>query len=283
MRLWSDMKKTDTFFIISNYNTDPERYLAYCEDYHIYDQSPDIEIKEKLKRKYQKISFVENTGHNISDYFRFFIDNYDNLPSWMMLAKGNMIGRHVSRDYFERVYANKRYTFLYNDQSPKDKPWVAYHLYEGAFLEINNSWYAFTKAHKYFINLNDLMQFLFKSPIIPKWMLFSPGACYIVSREQVRKYPRVFYESMMRFLNYTYFPAEAYMVERLLHIIFCSNYELNSHMVDHVAFCEKLEEQEKFNTRVLKESASLRGRAMALPKRLKNRLNVLLQRAMFKI
>lgn len=51
------MKKTDTFFIISNYNTDPERYLEYCEDYHIYDQSPDAEIKEKLKNKYRKNIF----------------------------------------------------------------------------------------------------------------------------------------------------------------------------------------------------------------------------------
>ena len=93
------MKKTDTFFIISNYNTDPEKYLEYCEDYHIYDQSPDIKIREQLKAKYTKISFVENSGHNITNYFRYFIDHYDHLPAHMMLVKGNMIGGIFPRSF----------------------------------------------------------------------------------------------------------------------------------------------------------------------------------------
>ncbi len=152
MPIQYNMKKTDTFFIISNYNTDPERYLEYCDDYHIYDQSPDTEIREKLNAKYDKISFVENTGHNISDYFRFFIDHYESLPKNMMLAKGNMIGRHISQEFFDRVYANKYYTMLYDDRGYADKCGVAYQLYDGAFLEMNNAWYAQAKPHKYFEN-----------------------------------------------------------------------------------------------------------------------------------
>lgn len=233
---WFDVKKTSTFFIISNYNTDPERYLTYCEDYHIFDQSPDPAIRERLKQKYSKISFVENTGHNISDYFRFFIERYDDLPPHMMLAKGNMIGRHVSQAYFDRVYDNKYYTFMYDDRNYVDKPGVAYQLYDGAFLEINNSWYARTKTHKYFSNFNDLLTFVFKDPIIPRWLLFSPGACYIISREQVLKYPRVFYENVKDLISYTYFPSEAYQIERMLHIIFSAHYELNDYMLDGERF-----------------------------------------------
>lgn len=230
------MRKTNTFFIISNYNTDPELYLNYCEDYHIYDQSPDPTIREKLKNKYDKISFVENTGHNISDYFRFFIDHYDALPQRMMLSKGNMIGRHVSQEYFDRVYDNKYYTFMYDDRNYTDKCGVAYQLYDGAFLEINNSWYAQAKPHKYFCNFNDLLVFVFKNPIIPRWLLFSPGACYIISREQVLKYPKVFYENLKELVSYTYFPSEAYQVERMLHIIFSVHYELNECMLDRERF-----------------------------------------------
>lgn len=242
-----EMKKTDTFFIISNYNTDPEVYLNYCEDYHIYDQSPDIEIRKKLKVKYSKISFVENTGHNISDYFRFFIDNYESLPQHMMLAKGNMIGRHISQDYFDKVYANKYYTFLYNDRGYADKCGVAYQLYDGAFLEINNSWYALAKVHKYFTNFNDLLIFVFKDPIIPQWLLFSPGACYIISREQVKKYPKIFYENLKFLVSYIYFPSEAYQTERMLHIIFSANYELNDHMLDSDLFKARIEALSQLN------------------------------------
>lgn len=234
------MKKTSTFFIISNYNTDPEQYLKYCEDYLIYDQSPDVEIREGLRHKYSKISFVENTGHNISDYFRYFIDHYESLPQYMMLAKGNMIGRHVTLEYFERVYDNKCYTSLYDDRSWLDKRGIAYQLYDGAFLEINNAWYASAKSHKYFKSYNELLSFVFKHPIIPHWLLFSPGACYIVSREQVLKYPKEFYENLKFLVSYTYFPSEAYHVERMLNVIFSANYEINPYMKDVSAFHEEL-------------------------------------------
>lgn len=244
-QLPKQMKKTDTFFIISNYNTDPERYLHYCEDYHIYDQSPDVDIREKLKNKYTKISFVENTGHNISDYFRFFIDNYECLPQHMLLAKGNMIGRHVTQEYFDRVYNNKCYTCLYDDRGWVDKQGVAYQLYDGAFLEINNAWYASAKPHKYFATYNELLTFVFKDPIIPHWLLFSPGACYIVSREQALKYPKEFYENLKHLVSYTYFPSEAYHVERMLNVFFSANYEINSYMGDVSAFQGELKKYER--------------------------------------
>lgn len=244
------MKKTDTFFIISNYNTDPEKYLEYCKDYHIYDQSSDIKIREQLKAKYTKISFVENSGHNITNYFRYFIDHYDHLPAHMMLAKGNMIGRHISQEFFDCVYANKYYTFLYDDRGYADKCGVAYQLYDGAFLEINNSWYALTKTHRYFTNYNDLLSFIFKNPIIPRWVLFSPGACYIVSREQVMKYPKVFYENLKDLVSYTYFPSEAYQVERMLNVIFSANYALNDCMLDIGVFKSRIEELSKCNSRI---------------------------------
>ena len=241
------MKKTDTFFIISNYNTDPEQYLKYCNDYHIYDQSPDVDIRERLKRKYTKISFVENTGHNISDYFRYFVDQYDDLPQYMMLAKGNMIGRHISQEYFDHVYDNKFYTSLYDDRQWVDKIDVAYQLYDGAFLEKNNSWYAEIKPHKYFRTYNELLTFVFKNPIISNWLLFSPGACYVVTREQVVRYPKEFYENLKYLVSYTYFPSEAYHVERMLNIIFNANYEINPHMLVVSIFHQKLEECEKNN------------------------------------
>ena len=263
--------KTDTFFVISNYNTDPEKYLQYCNDYHIYDQSPDPKIKAALKNKYTKISFVQNTGHNISDYFRFFIDHYDNLPEWMMLAKGNMIGRHITQGFFERVYANKCYTLLYDDRAWEDRHGIAYQLYDGAFLEVNNSWYMPTKEYRYFASYNDLLKFLFKDPIFAEWVLFAPGACYVVSREQIRKYPRIFYKHLMRLVSYNYFPSEAYIVERMLHIIFSGAYELNDHVLDAEQFKQRLE-LARLSVEVGKQPNTLIKKIKNTPQILKRRL-----------
>lgn len=240
----NNIKTTDTFFIISNFNTDPEFYLQYCENYHIYDQSTNLEIREALSIKYRDISFVQNTGHNISDYFRFFAEHYDKLPSWMMLLKGNMVGRHITLEYFNHVYSQKNYTPLYSDRNCEDSTGIAYQLYDGAYLEVNNSWYATTKVYRYFDNFNELLRFVFKDPIISRWVLFSPGACYIVGRNQVTRYPAQLYQNLNQLLSYTYFPSEAYMIERMLHIIFSSSYELNEWMIDNDSFNIRLAEQE---------------------------------------
>lgn len=235
-----NIKKTDTFFVISNYNTDPELYTEYCNDYHIYDQSPDQEIVSLLREKYQNISFVKNTGHNISDYFTFFIDNYDNLPDFILLGKGNMIGRHLDQEFFDRVYRNKKYTMLYNDRNNIDKKGLSYQLYDGAFLEINNNWFIESREHRYFHSYNSLLRFLFIDPIFPQWILFSPGSCYIVSKEQVTKYPIDFYKSLHYLISYTYFPSEAYLVERMLHVIYSGIYDINRYMYRYDDFLKKL-------------------------------------------
>lgn len=234
-------ERTDTFFLISNYNTDPELLLKYCTDYHIYDQSDNGSIKAKLAAKYSKITFVENSGHSLTNYFRYFSEKYDSLPPLIMLIKANMIGRHITQEYFDRVYSNRYFTALYDDRKWADKPGIAYQLYDGAFLETNNSWYAFAKPYRYFLTFNDLLRFLFKDPIIPEWILFSPGACYIVSKEQVVKYPAAFYKNLMYLVSYTYFPSEAYHVERILNILFNANYELNEYCLDEEKFRAKLQ------------------------------------------
>lgn len=270
------IKKTDTYFVISNYNTDPEIYLKYCKDYHIYDQSTDNIISENLKAKYSKISFVENTGHSISNYFRFFIENYESLPHFMMLAKGNMIGRHFSQEFFERVYLNKYYTMLYDDRSNPDKRMVSYQLYDGAFLEINNAWYSQAKVHKYFETYNDLLGFMFKNPIVPNWLLFSPGACFIVSKEQVTKYPKVFYENLKYLISYTYFPSEAYHVERMLHVIFCGTYQLNDCMLNSEMFFREIDllssRHSNTNKSIKREFRFLKQRYLSLIDRIAEKL-----------
>jgi len=240
----TSIEDKNIFFIISNFNTDPELYLDYCNDYIIYDQSKLEPIKTILKEKYQKISFVQNTGHNLSDYFRFFSENWDNLPATMLLAKGNMIGRHVTLEFFERVVGNRVLTHLYNDRTYKEIPGVAYQLCEGHFLELNTSWYTKMKPYRYFGTFNSMLRFIFKDPICPTWVCFSPGACFIVPKRHVVHYPRAFWLNLESIVSYIYFPAEAYIIERMLPIIFSNTYILNDWMLDTQKFAKELEKVE---------------------------------------
>jgi len=241
------MKKTDNFFIISNYNQDPRYLLEYCNDYLICDQSEDTYIKNKLKGT----NFIEtqHTGHNITDYFGFFIDNYNSLPEFMALIKGNIIGRHVSKEFFERVYDNKYYTFLYNDRESWDKikKDVFFLSKENEFLDVNNSWYVPYHPHKYFSNFNSLLTFIYKDPLIPEYCCFAPGGCYIISKYQVLKNLKEFYVNLNKIMSYTLepnFPSEAHQIERMLHIIYSSNYEVNEYMNDEKEFDKVIEKRQ---------------------------------------
>lgn len=253
------MDRTDNFFVIHNFNTVPENLIRYCNDYIVYDCS-DSSTKEELQRKGIKHIDVENTGHNITSYFSFFVDNYDNLPEVMCLLKGNMIGRHVSEEFFQKTYNQKSFTFLYDEK----QYWDRYSKYDGegninscdngtflamenVYVEENTSWYVQSENHpkRYFNDVDDLLRFIYKSPMIPKYCMFASGACYIVRREQVKLHSKEFYVNLNKIMNYGMnpsFPSEAHQIERILPIIFTSVLETNEWMDDEAAFDAKLPE-----------------------------------------
>lgn len=243
------MKKTTNFFIIDNFNTVPVGLIQYCKDYMIFDASIQEGIPEELEKAGLNYKKIPRTGHNISTYFSFFCDNYDKLPEVMCLTKGHMIGRHCSKEFFDRVYDNHYFTYLYEDKKVQYtmKKEISFLAMENCFLEINNSWYVGSESHphKYFVNFNDLLKFIYADPLIPEYCLFSPGACYIVRKEQVLKHSKEFYYNLNKIITYGLnpnFPTEAHMVERMLPVIFEANYIENEWMNDCKKFDDKLKD-----------------------------------------
>ncbi len=254
------MRKTENFFVIHNFNTVPTELLDLCEDYIIYDCSSEQEKKEQLKKiAGNHMKSVENTGHNITSYFSYFDEFYNELPEVICLLKGNMIGRHCSMEFFEQVYDNKTFTFLYdekqywdkyskyNAEGQKNEVGQAFTALENVYVEVNNSWYADSPNHpkKYFNDVDDLLRFIYKDPMIPQYCMFSPGACFIVRREQVLRHSREFYRNLNKLMNYGVapnFPSEAHQIERILPMVFTSLCETNEWMDDEKAFEAKLPE-----------------------------------------
>jgi Protein of unknown function (DUF3431) len=254
--------KTDIFFLIHNFNTVPYDLLEYCKEYVIYDASTDADILHEL----QKLNCVRvrNTGHNISSYFQYFAEHYDNLPEHVALLKGNMIGRHVSREFFERSYDNHFFTFLYEDRGARSRirKDVFFLCQENQYVEINNSWYANTQhPKKYFSNYNDLLTFIYQDPVIPEYCCFAPGACYIVSRHQILKNSFHFYRNLHSIISYVdgpNSPCEAHQIERMLPTIFSSSYLANEWMNSEVGFNEAIRDR----TALLLSSANAEVRPM---------------------
>jgi hypothetical protein len=95
--------------------------------------------------------------------------------------------------------------------------------------------------------MDDFYRFVYKNPVIPRYCTFSPGGCYIVNKEQILKNSKTFYKNLNTLMEYrkeVNFPAEAFMVERILPWIFTSRYETNSWMENEDDFATMLEKCE---------------------------------------
>ncbi len=278
--------KSDLFFLIHNYNVVPAQLVSCSGDHYlIMDASDDAAVSEEVERTFPgHVVHIPNTGHNLTSYFSYFADHYEDLPEIIALCKGNMIGRHVSEEYFRRAVRNTWFTYLYEEKQMRDRyakataETLARHngkdpgegsiaslLSECEYQEQNSSWYMNTGTHpvRYFDDYDALLTFVYKDPVIPRFIAFAPGGCYVVRADQIRQHGPVFYRNLNKVMNYTLdpaFPAEAYIVERMMPLIFNACYEVNPWMEDEAEFDRLLEEKAELLARKKEEQAKASSR-----------------------
>lgn len=237
------------FFCISRYDTDVDWLKDYPNPHVIYDKTWNGISEENyqlppsdLKNKYPNYNIINTSpnGYNIYDYLTFIIDNYENLPPVISFIKSNVIGRHVSKEMFDRLVNNKCFTaiedWLEYENIDCNKPSIQNNYIllacDGGFMETNDSWYCFVAKHtkQYFNTYNDFIKFCFVDPIYPKYVRFAPGANYVVPRDYILKYNKTFYENLRTFVSYSRLPTEAHIIERALYTIWTCNYKVTEIM-----------------------------------------------------
>ncbi len=176
-----------------------------------------------------KIMPSKHVGHNVIDHLTFIVDNYENLPKTIAFIKGNIVGKYLNQQDWESLISRDSYTFLYNNRNLGSKELVQRRIHSGAVLEENTDWYIWNSPHKYFLHYNDMLNFLFEDAISSNFVLFSPGGGYIVEKERILRYPKSFYQGLIKILDYDFFPSESYILERMMHIFFDGDYKLRPH------------------------------------------------------
>jgi len=79
---------------------------------------------------------------------------------------------------------------------------------------LNDKWYFNSHPHKDFKELYKILGVNGR-----EYLGFSPGACWIVPRENILKQTKEFYAKLMTFIDYDANPAEAHLLERSLHLL----------------------------------------------------------------
>lgn len=200
--------------VISNYNYDPRPLARWFDSYEIRDQS-DPSWEWVLSGQDLAVRKSPHVGHNLLDYFDYLLENWDRLPDKVLFAKGNMLTRHCSPYDLSLILDRGVFAPVFS-QSWVSSSKFAFIDTNGWLQERNNSWYAHLRPHRYFTSLNEMGSFLFSNWTNPPFVGFSPGALYLVEQSRIKNVGRPTFALLRELLRYTYFPSEAWMIERLL-------------------------------------------------------------------
>ncbi len=237
------------FFCISSYNNNLDWLKEFDNPHIIYDKtwaggykdnnSKKLVKPTNLKIKYPFFNVVNGNpnGYNVCDYLTFIIDNFEKLPENTVFLKGNIIGRHIRKETFLKVFNNKFFTCIedcnYHNLNQKSiKNGYALITCDGGWMEKNTSWYLHHHLHpiKYFLSYNNFMKFCFINPVIPKYIRFPPGGCFIVPKNQILKYDVIFYKNLKTFVEHSRISGEGQLIERALYTIWNCNFEVSDRM-----------------------------------------------------
>lgn len=157
----------------------------------------------------------KNVGSNIYDYMSWIVDHYDSMDDLVMFTKGNMLKRHITPEEWELVKNNKTFTPLLTQNHQTSPPICWYE--DGLFCERADYWFVET----YGVKNNDALEQMIDVLGVrdKKYFCFSPGACWIVPRENILKNPKTLYEVLREAVAYSPNPGEAHLIERSLYYL----------------------------------------------------------------
>ena len=191
-------------FIVSRYNQDISWLGEYCQSAILFDRSDD---------PLPGANIVPNLGTDIADKLLFIILNYHQLPTAAVYTKANLF-KYITKEEFDKVKDNSFFTPLLT-KNHEEKPGVSYYK-DGIYWEINNLWYLGAHPCKY--DPKEVMKFCGIDNL--KFVPFAPGSNYILTREDILKHPRAFYEKLYSYLSWAVYPGESQIIERALFTIF---------------------------------------------------------------
>lgn len=214
-------------WVISNYNQDPTVIIKELDgSYEVYNQGETHFFPQELTEKC--FHQTKHSGHNISDYFKFIIDHYNDLPEVSGFIKGNLFPRHITKELFlSRKKIEGMVPFYgesksYKAQKHRLNPFkfVAQQIAPGVYLEITNDWYCKCRPKgKYYPTLNSYFEAFF-SREVPNYITFTPGACMKVPKENILRWSCDTYKKLYEVVTYEHFPVEAFHAERCMLYLF---------------------------------------------------------------
>ena len=196
-------------------------------------------IYSKGKDQIPNSEKLENYGYNLSSYFKFIIDNYNNLPDRIGFFKNNVFPRHVKKETFKQYLTEiEDFIGIEEPKSYTHRTGVSFFDKKLGFFEINSSWYLTSRKTKYFYSFNHFMNTIFTNYKKLDYVNFVPGANFIINKKLILKYPKNFYHNLNLFMKHHEHANEAHLIERAIKIIFTNDLILNKNFENKISNCQ---------------------------------------------
>ena len=157
---------------------------------------------------------TENVGREGHTYYKYICDNYDKLEDYMIFLQGNPF------DHSPNIISNiNKYIDKYNNNNNNNNKTIDVNF--AYFSELILSCNLIDCIHHPGLQLMEIYNKIFIEPISPTTeYIFGAGSQFIVSKLQVLKRPKSFYEKIVKILDYSINPIEGYIIERFHGLVF---------------------------------------------------------------
>lgn len=199
--------------VLVNHNYEPTWLKEYDFDVTIYDRSDDGIVRDL--QQYGKVYKTRNIGDVDFDKLSYLVENYDTLPDIFLWGKTNLL-KYVDKETLDAALEKGVYTpLLRKDHRTYSDKWGQVNFYrEDIYWERADSWFfnAGGVDSRHFHNWNQWCG-AFAIPNTA-YIPFPPGGNFLLTRQQVQKYSRDLYQSMLETMPYSTRPVEAQCAER---------------------------------------------------------------------
>ena len=170
-------------------------------------------LDPKRFEEYGTVIKTPNVGANIYVIGKYVVDNYENLPDLVLFIKCNIIQKkcpstdipwYTTQETFERAL-DAEYFFPIEADSTNNVFPTRFFVNDRIFVEDVKDIPTVRPNSKIYPRISSFPDFindLFVIDKMPDYVLFCPGANYVIPKECILKYSKNFYKKMMAYTDY---------------------------------------------------------------------------------
>lgn len=221
--------------VIARYNEDIEWSKKYSSKVLIINKGDNIEgIDNQI--------FYPNVGREGHSYYKYIVDNYDNLDDYIIFLQGNPLDHtpniinildnindiyNKNKEDFMNILINTyiNYTVINCETNNYNNIYIndvknSNFIYISQYIN-NTSIRTEEKLWEKCKTIRDSYEKIFDKKIDDDLkFIYGAGAQFLVSRESILKHPKEYYEKFYKLLEYNSDPIEGYTIERFHKKIF---------------------------------------------------------------